>query len=306
LPIDVFSIAKAYADVEFQSLPRTIDGFAVHRLHGKRSKIAINKDTSPARQRFTAAHELGHILIPWHSGMSVDTFDAALAGDEPFGADDEGEANRFAAELLLPASQVRTALRSSSMGKGILQMRKTAEVSLEVACLAAVAHSPETHLLVVVDGVSRIIAAYRSSASWISRPAIGSRMETPSTFFAPFQPEVQIARVSPYEDSRTLYAWTIDSDSLWKTAGRTGDWRSTLAEIIASLPNAEEKRGLRESFSGMAGSANNLVQRNSLSFKRRFELLLHRAISNATVARMASHEKFPTLLAQRARSLRPR
>lgn len=306
MPVDVFSIAKAYADVEFQSLPKTIDGLAVHRPHGKPSKIVINKNTPAARQRFTAAHELGHILIPWHSGMSIDTFDAALSGDEPFAADDEGEANRFAAELLLPASQVRTALRSSSICKGILQMRKAAEVSLEVACLAAVAHSSKTHLVVVVDGVSKIIAAYRSSTSWISRPAIGARMESPSTFFAPFEPEVQIARVSPYEDSQSLYAWTIDSDRLWKIAGRTGDWRPTLAEIIASLPDAEEKRGLKESFAGMAGSANNLVQRKSLSFKRRFELLLHRAISNGTVARMASHEKFPTLLAQRARSLRPR
>jgi Zn-dependent peptidase ImmA (M78 family) len=28
--------------------------------------IVVNKNASPQRQRFTLAHELGHLLNPWH------------------------------------------------------------------------------------------------------------------------------------------------------------------------------------------------------------------------------------------------
>lgn len=60
--------------------------------------IIINKDESPERQRFTAAHELGHIMLG-HVGKYK------LVNREPSPADNpiEQAANVFASRLLAPA-----------------------------------------------------------------------------------------------------------------------------------------------------------------------------------------------------------
>ena len=60
--------------------------------------ILISKDATPARQRFTAAHELGHILLG-HVGRYT------LVNREPSSQDNpiEQAANVFASRLLAPA-----------------------------------------------------------------------------------------------------------------------------------------------------------------------------------------------------------
>lgn len=307
LPVDVFSIARNYAEVRLVSLPKTIDGLVAHKTRSEEPKIIVNKTSPEARQRFTVAHELGHILIPWHGGISVDAFEATLAGGEPVGSDDETEANKFAAELLLPSKHVRAALRTNSIARAVLELRSKGKVSIAVACLATITQSRKAHLLVVVDGASEVIGSYKTTDTWISRPAVGSTLPDPRRLFPIFKPEILVARASPYEDAQTIYAWTFDVNRMWRNAQRSGDWRSTLATIIQDTAIEPAARAaLRASFAGMSGSANNLIQRSALTPKRRFELLLHRAISNETVACMAEHELFPTLLAQRARSLKPR
>lgn len=80
-----------------------IDGF----LYQKDDEVVIgvNRDQAPVRQRFTIAHELGHLLLHEHSQVHVDRgFRVRLrSGRSSEGIDrDEMEANRFAAELLMP------------------------------------------------------------------------------------------------------------------------------------------------------------------------------------------------------------
>jgi len=69
----------------------------------------------PARRRFTIAHEVGHWEL--HAGEIDDVTITRTAEYEPAATTDrtpeqlrEREANRFAAELLMPASRVHTAV----------------------------------------------------------------------------------------------------------------------------------------------------------------------------------------------------
>lgn len=69
-------------------------------LKPERKIIGINKKNSPARKRFTIAHELGHYILG-HDEIDFvdDKFDRPLPK--------EREANLFASMLLMPASLVK-------------------------------------------------------------------------------------------------------------------------------------------------------------------------------------------------------
>lgn len=62
--------------------------------------IEYNVTEAPVRQRFTVAHELGHFALG-HEDAPRDTGNFQSSGDYR-----ERQANRFAAELLMPASLV--------------------------------------------------------------------------------------------------------------------------------------------------------------------------------------------------------
>ena len=88
-----------------------IDGF----LYRKESEsvIGVNQNQAPVRQRFTIAHELGHLLLHEYPQVHVDRgFRVRLRnGVSQKGIDrDEMEANRFAAELLMPIEFLRADL----------------------------------------------------------------------------------------------------------------------------------------------------------------------------------------------------
>lgn len=65
-------------------------------------------DMRSTRQRFTIAHEFGHFLLPHHTQMNYQCSNKDINQGEPGGtpeAEREWEANRFAAELMLPKQQ---------------------------------------------------------------------------------------------------------------------------------------------------------------------------------------------------------
>jgi len=78
------------------------------------SLIGVNAMHGKRRQRFTIAHEIGHLVLHTKDDIHVDeilpmfrTERSSLAVD-----DAEIEANQFAAELLMPAAWLRADLRN--------------------------------------------------------------------------------------------------------------------------------------------------------------------------------------------------
>jgi len=77
----------------------------VHRNSDGSAVIGINSSHRPTRQRFTIAHELGHLLLHADKDLHIDErFPIGLrSGISGKAIDDhEIEANQFAAELLMP------------------------------------------------------------------------------------------------------------------------------------------------------------------------------------------------------------
>ena len=152
-------------------------------------EILVAKGTPAQRRRFSIGHELGHFLIPSHrphhgNRFSCSTLDL-LANDN--GAANqarrmEAEANRFAAELLMPAKRIRSNLKSLQPDLAeIVRLANEFEVSKAAMARSYVdAHRATLALLVVRDG--RITQAHRpDDFPWIA-PKISEAVPQDSIF----------------------------------------------------------------------------------------------------------------------------
>jgi Zn-dependent peptidase ImmA (M78 family) len=113
IPVDVNRLAKLMgAEIKSDDFDKAMSGFA-YQKHGVKY-IGVNSTELPERQRFTIAHELGHLYlhrrpVSYDPGTSVMMFRNGHSSD---GTDiKEIEANRFAAELLMPEERVLADLK---------------------------------------------------------------------------------------------------------------------------------------------------------------------------------------------------
>ncbi|GAA2205637.1 ImmA/IrrE family metallo-endopeptidase [Nonomuraea monospora] len=89
-------------DVRVHRLPDGFDGLSWSDDHS--ALIVVGTSEVPARQRFTIAHELGHLLAGDDQGLHLDV---NLYDADHRRKPSERRANAFAAELLLPAAMLR-------------------------------------------------------------------------------------------------------------------------------------------------------------------------------------------------------
>ncbi|TCT21549.1 uncharacterized protein DUF955 [Thiobaca trueperi] len=111
-PIDVESLVRRYAELIFAHIPFDgADGISLNlKVIGKTTRVIVNQNMPPIRQRFTMAHELGHVIIPWHVGTIIDHVNPEEAQESSHYWKVEAEANVFAAELLMPTDYVEDVL----------------------------------------------------------------------------------------------------------------------------------------------------------------------------------------------------
>ena len=107
-PIDVPFIAKSRGiDLVLADLG-DISGILFRE--GNRITIGVNKNHKETRQRFTIAHEIGHLFLHGDEALHVDkVFAIKLRNHTSSEAVDLGEieANAFAAELLMPTEMIQ-------------------------------------------------------------------------------------------------------------------------------------------------------------------------------------------------------
>ncbi len=115
-PIPVNKIASANGVViKLSDLEDDISGF----LYMKETKpiIFVNSDHSNARRRFTIAHELGHLFLNHSGELFVDKGHIMYRNSQSKEGNikQEREANKFAAELLMPEEMLINELLNSEI-----------------------------------------------------------------------------------------------------------------------------------------------------------------------------------------------
>jgi Zn-dependent peptidase ImmA (M78 family) len=107
LPIDVEAIA-AHLDVQIvlERLDKSVSGMLYR--DGDHVVIGVNSAHPERRQRFTVAHELGHLVLHKGRPLVVDHVRVNFRDATSSAASDSEEiqANAFAAELLMPRDRV--------------------------------------------------------------------------------------------------------------------------------------------------------------------------------------------------------
>lgn len=110
VPVDVERLASAYAQVLRRRLDVDVSG-ALVPVDPDQWIILVNSNHAPVRQRFTIAHELGHLLLHGYSAPHADRrFRFRDARSSEGTALEEIQANQFAAELLMPRAVLRGSL----------------------------------------------------------------------------------------------------------------------------------------------------------------------------------------------------
>lgn len=163
-PVDLELVAFATGLSIRREDPNSFEG-ALTRIRGQAQGVVVVRRGSRGwgRERFTIAHEIGHYVLPRHGSIVCGGEGMMLrsrAGDEH-----EVAANRFAAELLLPAAEVVPLVRKQLLSIEIVRsIAHKFSASLTAAAFQCMEVTEESCAAVVsVDGIRR---SYRPSRAW--------------------------------------------------------------------------------------------------------------------------------------------
>jgi hypothetical protein len=161
VPVRIEHIAKRHAHVVRKVLPPDVSGMLVP-LTAEASEfqwaIVVNQENAEVRQRFTIAHELGHLLLHRYTTPHADAGYKVRFRDQTSSAGsvrEEVEANQFAAELLMPEDLILAHLGNigfdyasspeteSATVRKLMRIAKKFEVSIQSLSfrIANLAHS---------------------------------------------------------------------------------------------------------------------------------------------------------------------
>lgn len=118
VPVEKIAVRRG-ALVRYEPFEQDVSGM-LYRDGVAPPVIGVNSANSPLRQRFTIAHEIGHLEM--HKGALIldrlvrVNFRDALSSTASVA--EEIEANAFAAALLMPADQVEQRLAAATRGPG--------------------------------------------------------------------------------------------------------------------------------------------------------------------------------------------
>lgn len=122
IPIDVQGIARSLGIIVKEVEADSFEGCAI-KVKGKAGILLGKRNIYEPRKRFTVAHELGHISIPYHEGEKYVCKADDMVRFKAYGiADEEAEANEFAAELLMPEDMLREDCEDLNINKNSIEI----------------------------------------------------------------------------------------------------------------------------------------------------------------------------------------
>ncbi len=256
-PVDIKSMVESHARLTFVPIPFDgIDGISLNlKTIGRSTHVIVNSMIASARQRFTMAHELGHILIPWHVGsVLIDQ----VAPESPqrssyFTPDSwtmETEANAFAAELLMPYSWINRQLSTTG---DLSRIHRDISVSCRTSALSAAIRLSQFLPKRIVYAAERdgLVEFSGTTEGTIASP-LGKGSAFPMNPFA-YSDQHYVSSMH----QRRLHWWRLP-EHIHIDVSDDRTWRNILDHILQDIGlGTQEIARMKMSISGVVGSANN-------------------------------------------------
>lgn len=295
-PINVKDLVKEYSDLKIKSIPIAgVDGISLNlKVIGKKTCVIVNADVSEIRQRFTLAHELGHVLIPWHTGNIVEFSDYENITDATEYYLTEQEANDFASELLIPNDWLKERYKDE---KNIARLHKLiaseCDVSLHAAAIR-LARFLEGYYVYAVTNDDIVEYSGKTISTPTSAPIWALKL--PEKIYNYSEIHYTI-----YYKNRNIHWWKFSSALVIDPADQR-PWREILNEILSDLyTDPDDIIKAKRSINGIIAASNGSMKGKknytveglssifSLKFKQHDEWSL-----------IENHRLFPAFIHQRA------
>lgn len=287
-PYDLNQLAEKYGTVEYLHIPFEADGITIGIGGEEKPQIIINDSSPDTRKKFTLAHELGHIVIPWHTGTIVSHIDNVESNFEY--KEMEAEANQFAAELLIPRAWLLEIQNSFPSFKGLVEHILSSTGASRDAVFIKIFNTIEFPVICVqIDDLGEVVNNYRSRSSPTGADLTGRNVHSENIFSTEVSEE--------YFDfgDRSYKAWIFKNNEIIEIDPRP--WREVLDQILEETNSKE----LRQSINAILPS-----QYNSRKEKTESELcsLVFRAYDGRDrLDAVVSHPLFPQYIIKRLREL---
>lgn len=301
-PIDIPSVIRSYAALEYAPIPFDVDGLCLDLKVPGRTRVIINSGRALSRQKFTAAHELAHIIIPWHVGSIIDTdvYNADPAIESILYVEQEAEANRFASEILLPTDWIETLFNKSGNPVALMkELMDTTGVSPHAISIKLKDTLPSGLAFARYNGGKVDIVA-RTRGTIGEPPPIGTT-EAPENVLRHAEHRWELRH------GQEKYVWWQFGGQRPEVVPESDDWRETLNQIMEDI-GLEEREQHWRSLSGLLAQANSKVLRNRTP-DTIYDALVQKIEARSSiefVRRLSAHPDFKHFLAQRAQSFASR
>lgn len=291
-PFNLLALTEQYAAVEFRSFPVEADGVTIGMGGASKPNIIINSDKPKTRQQFTLAHELGHVIIPWHTGIVASHVNGLQSGDFEY-REMESEANRFASELLMPSAWIKGEF---AWGKSFsTAFEKTLEASgaSRDAFLIKLFNTLEFPIFCVqVSGSGVVLKRYRCGGALSLDEMVN--LQSLDRHFV----DLEVNREEFSAGDRRFVAWVFQSINVSESDGRP--WRDVLAQIVNETGLLDKVQSINAILPGQVNVHKHLD----------FDAVCTRVMlcyqNRPKIAAAVSHPLFKQYVIKRVRELRSR
>ena len=299
-PIDVVSLAMKYADVVFDNIPFDIDGVCLNlKVSGKRPRIIVNDSAPNTRKRFTLAHEMGHVIIPWHFGSIIDKTDPI----EPLHNKEywfiETEANRFASELLIPEEWTKGIINIIT---DVTELIDTVVVNTQVSPIAATIKIsgllPPGYVYCNINDEGSVLYSGRSEGTFACAPQRGTRVDPKTLYdYCEFNWDFTI-------HGQRFCWWLLPNSVNVPFDNDTRDWSTVLDDILRHFNiYGDRRQSIKLTINGIFGYVNGIVRGAARSEPALYAACIQRFHSKEDLNVFVNHPDFDLFLRKRVHSI---
>jgi hypothetical protein len=296
VPIDVEGLAREHAELEEDDLPVNSDAVVISTPKGGKPLIIISRRIAQTRRRFTLAHEIGHILIPWHMGtFACHTTNAAVCLGDHLYITTEAESNRFASALLLPPQWLSNVASSGmSPGQMVKFVVSAAAVSAEAVCLALCRVLSEGHLFVLIDKNGFVAMAAASPNSSIRVPVKGEHLHIEE-----YSKRCALHEALAASGDRCIHWWKYAVNTQISFHSEHRSSKEILKAIVeAAAFGQTQAKSMAQSVAGIIGAA--YGGRRPERAEELFGLLRQSFTARSDLLPITSHPDFETFLSMKS------